>query len=47
MVESAARVEPEITYWDFAFGMMVSVPMVRAAAGPVPAAEGRREVLAP
>lgn len=45
MVEPAARVEPKIRYWDCAFGVMVSVPMVRAAA--VPAAEGRREVLGP
>lgn len=45
MVEPAARVEPEIRYWDWAFGVMVSVPMVRAAA--VSAAEGRREVLGP
>lgn len=44
MVEPAARVEPEIRYWNWAFGVMVSVPMVRAV-GSVPTAEGRREVL--
>lgn len=44
MVEPGARVEPEIRYWDCAFGVMVWVPMVRAA-GLVP--EGRREVLGP
>ncbi len=36
------RVEPEMRYWERAFGVMVSAPMVRAAAE-----EGRREVLAP
>lgn len=46
MVEPMARVDPEIRYWDWAFGVMVSVPMVRAAAA-VSAAEGRREVLGP
>ena len=50
MVESGARVEPEIRYFDCAFGVMVSLPIVRAA-GEVPAApaatEGRKEVLGP
>lgn len=47
MVEPGARVEPAMRYCDFAFGVMVSVPMVRAAGG-VPAApaaaEARKEV---
>lgn len=42
-----ARVEPEIRYWECAFGVMVSVPMVRAAAASAPVAEGRRDVLGP
>ena len=50
MVEPGARVEPEIRYCDCAFGVMVSLPIVRAA-GEVPAApaptEGRKEVLEP
>lgn len=50
MVEPAARVEPEMRYCDWASGVMVSVPMVRAAGG-VPAisaaTEGRKEVLGP
>lgn len=50
IVEPAARVEPEMRYCDFAFGVMVSVPMVRAA-GEVPASlavdDGRKEVLGP
>lgn len=46
MVEPGARVEPEIRYWDWAFGTMVLEPMVRAA-GSVPVAGGRAEVLAP
>ena len=50
MVEPGARVEPEIRYCDCAFGVIVSLPTVRAA-GEVPAApaptEGRKEVLGP
>lgn len=46
MVVPAARVEPEMRYWDFAFGVMVCEPMMKAA-GSVPVAEGRREVLGP
>ena len=45
-----ARVEPEMRYWDWAFGIMVSVPMVSgtaAGAPPAPVVEGRREVLGP
>ena len=51
MVEPAARVEPEMRYWDRALGVMVRAPMVRRAAGAAaPAVEGagrRREVLGP
>ena len=39
----ARRVEPEMMYCDCAFGVMVSVPMVRAADLEMP----RREVLEP
>lgn len=42
-----ARVEPEMRYCECAFGVMVSVPMVRAAAASAPVAEGRRDVLGP
>lgn len=35
--------EPEIKYWDSAFGVMVEVPMVRGGGVPA-AAAGRREV---
>ena len=43
MVEPTARVEPEMRYCDRTFGMMVEVPLVRAAGVPAaPAAtEGR------
>ena len=50
MVEPAARVEPEMRYCDSAFGVMVSVPMVRAAGGlrSTPATiAGRKDVLGP
>lgn len=47
MVEPTARVEPEIRYWDWGFGMMVEVPMVRAGSVPVPMAEGKKEVRGP
>ena len=43
MVEPAARVEPDMIYWEREFGVKVSVPIVRAA-GFVPEGEGRREV---
>ena len=50
MVEPGARVEPEIRYCDCAFGVMVSLPIVRAtgevSAAPAPT-EGRNEVLGP
>ena len=42
----AERVEPWMMYWEWESGVMVSVPMVRAA-GLVPEAEGRREVRGP
>ena len=45
MVEPKARVEPEMMYWDWAFGVMVSEPIVRA--GALVVAAGRREVLEP
>ena len=45
MGEPRTRVEPEIRYWECAFGVNFSVPMVRTAAPP--AAEVRREVLGP
>ncbi len=45
--ELRARVEPAMRYWDCAFGVMVSVPMVRGAARSVPVAEGKRDALGP
>lgn len=37
------RVEPEMTYWDWGFGVMVEEPMVRGGG----VVRGRREVLVP
>lgn len=42
----AARVEPEMMYWERGFGVMVSEPMVMGA-GVAPEVEGRKEVWGP
>ena len=46
MAEPGKRVEPEMTYWDCGFAVIVSEPMVRAGRLVV-VPVGRREVLEP
>ena len=42
----AESVEPAMMYWEWEFGVMVSVPIVKGA-GFVPEAEGSKEVRGP